>query len=438
MSAHTSGTDEGRQHVVIVGAGHAGGTLASLLRQEGYSGSIALLGSEPDAPYHRPPLSKKFAEGDNVQWLRPVEFYSDNDIDLRVSSTVTCIDIAARCVHLDSGDRLDYDTVVLATGASARILPVPGAELRGVLSLRTVGESRMLRDGVRKRARMAIIGGGYIGLEVAASARAHGCEVVIVEREDRVLARVASQEFANILTEFHRSRGTRILTDASITEIRGTSGSVTSIVLGDGSEIECDLVLVGIGAVPNDALARESGIACDNGILVDGACRTSDPHVLAIGDVTSRIHDGLDRRMRLESIPSAVEQAKQAAAVICGTDVPMQEVPWFWSDQFDLRMKMAGVFSEGSDAVLRGDPGTGKFAIFHVRADDTIASIEVVNSPAEFMAGKKYMAGGVRLDRTRLADTTISMRDIVCGNTANRAESLATEDGTLTAVITSR
>ncbi len=243
--------------------------------------------------------------------------------------------------------------------------------------------------------------------------------MVILEREDRVLARVASSEFSSIVTEFHRTRGTRILTEVTVSEIRGKAdGSVESLVLADGTEIGCDLVLVGVGAIPNDKLARDAGIACESGITVDGASRTSDPFVLAIGDVTHRIHDRVDGRVRLESIPSAVEQARQAAAVIVGSDVLAHEVPWCWSDQFDLKMKMAGILTPGTEAVLRGDPSTEKFALFHLEPDGTLDSLETVNAAAEFMAGKKYLANRTRLDREKLVDLGTSMRDVTLAESA--------------------
>lgn len=410
---------EQRRQVVVVGAGHAGGTLAGVLRQQGFDGTVIVVGAESDPPYHRPPLSKKFAAEDEPQWLRPLEFYSDNNIELRLSETVVRIDRAGHVVHTAGGDRIDYDTLVIATGASARSLPMPGNDLRGVVSLRTLGEAQELRDGVVRGASIAIVGGGYIGLEVAAAARAKGCDVVILEREDRVLARVASSEFSSIVTEFHRTRGTRILTEVTVSEIRGKAdGSVESLVLADGTEIGCDLVLVGVGAIPNDKLARDAGIACESGITVDGASRTSDPFVLAIGDVTHRIHDRVDGRVRLESIPSAVEQARQAAAVIVGSDVLAHEVPWFWSDQFDLKMKMAGILTPGTEAVLRGDPSTEKFALFHLEPDGTLDSLETVNAAAEFMAGKKYLANRTRLDLEKLVDLGTSMSDVTLAESA--------------------
>ncbi|WP_213575978.1 FAD-dependent oxidoreductase [Rhodococcus sp. USK13] len=399
--------------VVIVGAGHAGGTLAGMLRQQKFDGRIVLCGDETHPPYHRPPLSKKYADDGFVQWLKPEAFYADNAIETLLGDSVVGIDRDARTATTASGTVLEYTTLVLATGAAPRTLTLPGSDLEGVLSLRTLADATLLRDAVHTGSALAIIGGGYVGLEVAASARARGCDVTVIEREDRVLARVASPELSSVLTQFHRDRGTRIITGAEVREISGTDGRVEGVALGDGTEIPCDMVLVGVGAIPNDALARESGIECLAGIVVDGSARTSDPHVLAIGDVTYRLHDTLGKMVRLESIPSAVEQAKQAAAVIMGGPMPPHEVPWFWSDQFDLKMKMAGMVGPDTRAVLRGNPSESSFALFHLNTDGIPVAVETVNAAAEFMAGKKFIGNRTKIDPAALADPVISLREAV-------------------------
>ncbi|MCK8671474.1 NAD(P)/FAD-dependent oxidoreductase [Rhodococcus sp. NPDC003382] len=399
--------------VVIVGAGHAGGTLAGLLRQQKFDGRIILCGEETHPPYHRPPLSKKYADDEFVQWLKPESFYVDNAIDTRLGDQVVHIDRDARTATTASGSILEYTTLVLATGAAPRTLTIPGSDLDGVLSLRTLADAAQLRKAVHSGSSLAIVGGGYVGLEVAASARARGGEVTVIEREERVLARVASPELSAALTRFHRDRGTRILTGAEVREITGTAGRVGGVTLADGTDIACDLVLVGVGAIPNDALAREAGIECLAGVVVDGSARTSDPHVLAIGDVTYRLHDTLGKMVRLESIPSAVEQAKQAAAVIMSAPRPPHEVPWFWSDQFDLRMKMAGMVDPDTRAVLRGDPSESSFALFHLDSDGVPVAVETVNAAAEFMAGKRFIGDRTKLDPTALADPATSLRDAV-------------------------
>ncbi|MGW5519182.1 NAD(P)/FAD-dependent oxidoreductase [Nocardia africana] len=397
--------------VVIVGAGQAGGMLAGLLRQQGFTGRVLMYGAEPVPPYHRPPLSKKYDSEGYLQWLRPESFYTDNDIELRLADPVVAVDRSARAVTTRSGHTVEYGTLVLATGARPRALPVPGADLTGVLALRTVADAAELRTAVLAGARLTIVGGGYVGLEVAAAARARGCEVTVVEREKRVLARVASPELSRILTESHRARGTHIVTGADVREIRGRDGRVAGVILGDGTEIDCDTVVVGIGAVPEDELARDAGLDCMAGIVVDSAARTSDPHILAIGDVTHRLHEQLGAMVRLESIPSATEQAKQAAAVITGAPIPPHEVPWFWSDQFDMKVKMAGVLAPGTEAVLRISPGTNACSVFHLDAAGIAHCVETVNAAADFMAGKKFIGARTRLDRDVLADPGVSLRD---------------------------
>ncbi|MCW2918633.1 MAG: Ferredoxin--NAD(+) reductase [Actinomycetia bacterium] len=398
--------------VAVVGGGHAGGTLVGLLRQSGHRGEIMLFGDETDYPYQRPPLSKKLADGEIEQLLRPPEFYREQNITVRLGERITSIDRRGRRVYSADGTGWDYDVLVLATGARPRPLPVPGADLGGVVTLRTLTDARVLRKHFGEKRRIAIIGGGYIGLEVAAVARANGVDVTIIEREQRVLARVASTRLSDILARYHRDRSTTIVTGAQVTHVSGRSGHVCGVVLDDGAEIACDAALIGVGAAPRDELAAAAGLVCDHGIVVDGLARTSDPAVLAIGDVTRRPVAGVDGLLRLESIPSATEQAKQACAAILGTAPPSAEVPWFWSDQFDLKLKIAGVVSGARDIVLRGDPSAGRFALFH-HENAVVTAVESANSPADFMAGRKLIASRRRIDPRRLADLGIPLLDTV-------------------------
>jgi 3-phenylpropionate/trans-cinnamate dioxygenase ferredoxin reductase subunit len=398
--------------VVVVGGGHAGGTLVGRLRQDGFRGEIILFGAETDLPYHRPPLSKKFTDGELAQWLRDPEFYTEQDISIRLGEQIASIDRTAKQVVSSIGHITGYDVLVLATGAEPRRLPVPGGDLDGVLTLRTLDDARAVRKTVTRQGRIAIIGGGYVGLEVAAAARAHGAQITVFEREDRVLARVASPQLSEILAAYHRERGTKIVTGAQVTELTGRDGRVRGVVQADGTREDCDLVLVGVGAVPRDELAKRAGLACAEGILVDEKAQTDDPAILAIGDVTRRPLAGSGRLTRLESIPSAVEQARQASATICGIVPAGAEVPWFWSDQFDLKLKIAGLLCRRAETVLRGDPGTGRFALFH-HEGGLLTTVEAANSPAEFMAGRKFMAARTRIDPVRLADPTIPLRDSV-------------------------
>ncbi len=381
--------------VVIVGAGHAGGSVAALLRQYGWKGPITLVGAEPVQPYQRPPLSKAWLKREtdaSSLALRAATFYPANAITLRLATHVTAIDRENRSVTLSSGEQLPYDHLILATGARPRMLRIPGHDLGGVLALRSVADADALQAALTQGRRLVVIGGGYIGLEVAASARALGVAVTVVEREARVLARVASQPLSEFFARAHAAHDVRILCNAGIAAIEGDAGRVAGVRLADGTSLPCDIVLVGVGAAPDDSLARAAGLECDDGVVVDLAARTSDPRIHAIGDCTRRPLPLYGRTHRLESVPNALEQAKQAAADLCGRTPPAPEVPWFWSDQYDIRLQIAGLPFDVADLVLRGDPADGKFAVFHLGADGTVQAVEAVNSPADFMAGRQMIA----------------------------------------------
>jgi len=403
------------RHIVIAGAGHAGGSAAAMLRQLGWQGAITLIGEEPLPPYQRPPLSKAWLKGEATAeslLLRPAHFYPDASIDLRLSMRVTGIDRAAKAVTLSDGTALSYDFLILALGARARRLPVPGRDLAGVLELRTAADADQLKAVLDPEARLAVIGGGYIGLEAAASARALGTEVVIIERESRVLARVACPILSDFFQSHHRKQGVAIETGAQVLELEAADGRVAGVRLGDGQLIPCDAVLIGVGVVPNDALARDAGLHCDDGIIVDLAARTDDPAVFAIGDCTNRPLPLYGRMARLESVPNALEQAKQAASLICGKPPPTPEVPWFWSDQYDLRLQIAGVPFDATGIAVRGDVPGAKFALFHLAADGAVRAVEAVNASTEFMGGRRIIARGKRLSRARIEDMSVSMQEL--------------------------
>ena len=401
--------------IVIAGAGHAGGSAAAMLRQLGWKDGISLIGEEPLPPYQRPPLSKAWLKGEadaESLALRPLSFYNDANIELRLGTTVQKIDPAEKAVTLSDGDTLHYTHLILATGSRARRIPLPGIDLANVLELRTAADADKLKEILGPGKRLAIVGGGYIGLEAAASARALGAAATIIEREPRVLARVACELLSNFFQDFHRGQGVEIELNAGVQALEGAGGKVTGVRLADGRVIPCDAALIGVGAVPNEELAKDAGLACDGGIVVDLDARTSDPAIFAIGDCTKRQLPMYDRAMRLESVPNALEQAKQAASAICGRPRPAAEVPWFWSDQYDLRLQIAGIPFDATEIVVRGDVAAGKFALFHLTADGTVQAVEAVNASTEFMGGRRILQRRKKLTADRIADMAVTMQEL--------------------------
>jgi len=400
--------------VVIVGAGHAGGTVAALLRQYGYEAPITIIGDEPVAPYQRPPLSKAWLKGEadaEALMLRPLTFYAEHKIELILNVKVTTIDRAAKTVGLADGKSVAYDHLILALGSRARPLPIPGADLAGVLFLRSAADAETLKAAIGPGKRLAVIGGGYIGLEAAASGRALGASVVVLEREPRLLARVACKELSDFFQAYHEARGVTFELGAQAVAFEGADGKLTGVKLADGRVIPCDEALVGVGALPNEELAKEAGLDCSGGIVVDTHARTSDPAIFAIGDVTHRPLPLYDRMFRLESVANALEQAKQAAAAVTGRPPPPPEVTWNWSDQYDVKLQLAGIAFDSDDILVRGDPATAKFAVFHLKGS-VIRAVEAVNAPAEFMAARQLIGSQKPIDRAKLADPAISMKEV--------------------------
>lgn len=396
--------------VLIIGAGHAGGSVAAFLRQYGHEGPIILAGQEDTPPYQRPPLSKAWLKGEadlDALLLRPESFYAEQGIDFRPSTVAVSVNPEAKRVAFHDGSSETYDVLVLATGSTARKLPVPGGDHPDLLELRTLKDAERLKAVLGPGKRVAVVGGGYVGLEAAASARALGAEAVVIERMPRVLARVASEPLSDFFTAQHRAHGVEILTDAEVTAL-----APDGVTLADGSVVRTDAVLVGVGALACDGLARSAGLLCDDGVVVDAEARTSDPAIFAVGDMTRRpipIHGGV--RHRLESVPNALEQAKQAAAAIVGRPGPAPEVPWFWSDQYDVKLQIAGLPFAADRQVVRGDPSKAGFAVFHL-AGDLIVSVEAVNAPPEFMAGKQLIGKATPVDVEKLTDISVSMKAV--------------------------
>ncbi|MCU1478803.1 MAG: ferredoxin reductase [Subtercola sp.] len=404
-----------RRHVIVVGAGHGGTAVTALLRQHGYAGRITLLSAESDQPYHRPPLSKPstVATAATPELLREAEFYEIQNIDLRLGTTVQGFDAKTSSVTLDSGDVLAYDALVLATGARAITLPLPGADSAQVRTLRNLGDARWLNSRLCPGAHLVIVGAGYIGLEVAALARSRGAEVTIVEGSSRALGRSAGSDMAQWLTEYHRSRGTTIILDAVVEGfVEGQNGELAAVRI-NGEELACDLAVIGVGARARTELAVEAGLLCEGGVVVDDHGRTSARSVYAIGDMTMRPLAPFSGLFRLESIPSATEQARQVVADFLNLPAPAPEIPWFWSDQFDLKLQIAGLPALGQKAVVRGDLGAARFAVYHLDDADHVVAVEAMNSPGDFIAGKRFIADATVVHPDLLGDALIPLKTLM-------------------------
>ena len=411
---HLGGMSSTSDAVVIIGAGHAGGTLAALLRQYGHEGMITLLGEEPIAPYQRPPLSKAWLKGEadaESLALKPLEFYAESRIDFRPGVSAVSLDRARRTVALSNGDTLGYHVAVIATGMRPNRLAIEGADLGGVLTLRTAADAEALKARLGTGKRLAIVGGGYIGLEVAASARALGAEVVVFEREARILARTACETLSTFFQGYHAARGVRFVLGAQIAAFVGAGDQVSGVRMVDGSVEAADVVLVGVGGRPNAEIAAAAGLKVERGVVVDMTARTGDEHVYAIGDATSRPMPLYNRMFGPESVPSALEQAKQAASAIVGRPAPAPEVPWNWSDQYDLKLQIAGLPFDADRILVRGDPATAHFAVFHLKGD-LVQCVEAVNAAPEYMMGRQLIGNRKAVSTDRLADSTVSMKEV--------------------------
>ena len=405
--------------IVIVGAGQAGVQTAEALRAGGYNAPITLLGDEPHGPYHRPPLSKAWLAGDMDAAqlvMRAPDMLARKGIVLRTDCAVRAIDRAAQQLLLADGSALPYSGLVLATGATPRALPVAGAEGPGVLALRSRADadalaSRMANCLAHGRP-LVVVGGGFIGLEVAATARKKGLAVTVLEAAPRLLGRVLAPVLSGWYADLHRSHGVELVFDARIEAIeRDAQGEVSGIRLADGTVLPAGLVVVGIGVSANDQLAQAAGLACDRGIVVDACGRTDDPLIVAAGDCTARrLADG--SLLRLESVQNATEQGKSAAAALLGQDRPFTATPWFWSDQYDKKLQMAGL-STGADAwALRGDMTSGAFSVYHFRAGQMVA-VDSVNAAKEHLQARKLLDAGVSPTPAQAADSAFDLGSLL-------------------------
>lgn len=400
--------------VIIVGAGHAAGQAATSLRQKKYSGEIVMFGDEPYVPYQRPPLSKAYLAGDlelERLYFKPAKFYPDHDVDVRVNTRVASIDRDAHTVTTTDGETLEYSKLILATGSRVRELPIPGNDLDGVHYLRSIADVQAMQEQFAAGKKIVIVGGGYIGLEVAAVAVKRGLDVTVLETESRVMNRVVAREISQFFQNMHSEEGAKLELGRRVQQINGADGKVVSVTCADGFTVDADMVVIGIGILPNEELAKNAGLKCSNGIVVDENCQTGDPDILAIGDCTRHPNGLLGRHLRLESVHNAIEQGKTAAANIVGEPAPYNQIPWFWSDQYDVKIQIAGMSDVHEQFVLRGDPTTRSFAAFYLQ-QGRIVAVDAINSPREFMIGKKLVAAGAKIPVADLADTAKDFKEM--------------------------
>ena len=403
--------------LVIVGASYAGIQIAASARELGFAERIVIVGAEVHAPYQRPPLSKGMLTGkttiDQLP-LRGPDFFEQNEIELLLGRRAEVMDVGGHTVRLDDGATLDYSWLALATGARCRSFTLPGSKLEGVFNLRTLDDALRVADAADRAQRACVIGGGFIGLEVASALRSRGVDVTVIEAQPRLLMRSLPTRMAAYVEHAHRLHGTDLLTGRGVRALHGEQGRVASVELDDGMRIDCDLVVLGIGVQPNVEMAQQAGIAIDNGIVVDMLGRTSAPHVLAAGDVANMAlpaAPGAPARMRFESIQAANDGAKAAASLMVAREQPCVAVPWFWSDQFDLKFQMAGLPLPGDDVVLRGDMATDRFSVFYLR-DGTLVAAHSVNKPSEHMQSRKLIGARAQFTANQLADESFDLRKV--------------------------
>ena len=401
--------------VIVVGASHAGSQVALNLAKAGWQGGVTLIGDEPHMPYHRPPLSKDFlAGGKTIEqlMLRPAEHYARAGVDVRLGERVTRIDRTAKAVTLASGESLVYSYLVLATGARVRELPGVDPALGGVRYLRSAADIAAIQTELEDATDVAVIGGGYIGLEAAATMRKLGRQVTVIEAADRVLQRVTSPAMSAFFERVHTEEGVSVRTGCGVSALQG-GNRLESVECADGERVAAQLAIVGIGVLPNVELAAEAGLATANGIVVDASGRTDDPSIYACGDCAQGINAHLGASLRLESVQNANDQGLVVAKAIAGEDVTYAAVPWFWSDQYDVKLQIAGLARDYDGIAVRGNPAEGRdFALYYL-AGDRLVAVDAVNRPREFVAARQWLAKGVRVDAERVADPSVALPECV-------------------------
>ncbi|WP_019528039.1 NAD(P)/FAD-dependent oxidoreductase [Dasania marina] len=400
---------------IIIGGSHTAAQLAPSLRQEGWEGKIIIISNESIPPYHRPPLSKDFLSGKKTAhelFIRPQEFYESSNIDLKLETTVKSIDRSNKILKLENDETLSYDKLAICTGARVRKITIPGAQLEGVQYLRTIDDVNDIKSKINKSKNIVIVGGGYIGLETAAMLHKMQLNVTVLEMAPRILARIAAPALSDFYTRIHEEQGVTIKTDVTVSALIGTE-SVSKVICEDGQSFDADLVIIGVGVTPNIELANEAGLEIMNGMAVNEHCQTIDPDIVSAGDCANYFNPFFQKHLRLESVANANEQAKTAAATICGKNKIYNTAPWFWSDQYDLKLQIVGLNQGYDEVVLRGNPNRGRsFAAFYLK-EGTLIAADCINRPQEFMVAKKLINQQLSLPSKLLADESVTPKELL-------------------------
>ena len=402
------------EELVVIGGGQAAIQCVASLRKEGYSGSITLIGEENHLPYQRPPLSKGFLSGStesNRLYLKKIEFFQENSIQLNLGVTAKKIDRDNCNVRLSDDKSISYDKLVLATGSRVRKLKFPGSDLEGINYLRGIDDAESLKDGLLKSKNLVIVGAGYIGLEVAAVATEFNTKITVVEMADRVMNRTVDPIISAYYQELHSKNGVDFILNESLEKVDGNK-TVEQVICSGGSSIEADILVIGAGVIPNIELAEESGLSCDNGICVDEYGQTEDIRIFACGDCTNHPNEKLNRRLRLESVHNAMEQSKTVASSIMGNKTAYNQIPWFWSDQYDHKLQIVGLSGDHDEVLIRGNQEESKFMLFYLKGEELIA-VDAVNNPKEFLICRKLVENKVKISSDDILNQSKNLNDLI-------------------------
>ena len=402
------------EELVVVGGGQAAIQCVASLRKEGYLGSITLVGEENHLPYQRPPLSKGFLSGATEKdrlYLKKIEFFQENSIQLHLGIKAKRIDRDNCLVHLSDDKSISYDKLVLATGSRVRKLKFPGSDLEGINYLRGIDDAELLKDGLLNSKNLVIVGAGYIGLEVAAIATEFNTKITVIEMADRVMNRTVDPIISGYYQELHTKNGIDFILNESLEEVDGNK-TVKKVICSGGSSILADMLVIGAGVIPNVELAKESGLSCDNGICVDEYGQTEDLKIFACGDCTNHPNEKLNRRLRLESVHNAMEQSKTVASSILGNKTAYNQIPWFWSDQYDHKLQIVGLSGDHDEVVMRGNQGESKFMLFYLKGEELIA-VDAVNNPKEFLICRKLVENKVKISSDDILNQSKNLNDLI-------------------------